>query len=232
MLNMKNRKQKQPKRGRSRKGRSSGYPPTTSFKPKSLIGTTYDNRVSSYVRSGYSDLNITASSSQTIGMVFASTGYYTNTAFQTWTSGSTDLPASFDFYRIDRIQVSFIFNSNFSSVANYAQTLPYLFYCVDYNDGAVTGIGDITQRSTCECARMDDVIAVNFTPRAQMTAYSTTISSGYAESPLMTWFSTSNTVSHYGLKFAVDATQMTSTSTTVGNLRLFVKCFFSCKEPK
>jgi hypothetical protein len=82
--------------------------------------------------------------------------------------------------------------------------------------------------------RSDKNLAITFTPRAQLASYSGGVTSGYMEAPLSSWFNTnsSNTPIHYGYKLGIDTTDMGAVAGTIGYARVFVKTYFSVKEPK
>lgn len=224
------------RRNKQRNGNRSSYGPTSTPSQVITFGNRIDNRANVVVRSGYTDLVISKGTLGIHGMSFLLTGFYIDSSFFTWTSGATDLSALYDFYRFDRVTVTAMFNANSGTVAGTIDTLPFFFYAVDLNDATTTGIGDITQMSTCECVMAGNntnnaLFIKTFTPRAQLQAYAG-VSTAYAEAPLGTWFNSSSLPIHYGLKWASDATAQTATTGTSGYVRIFVKAFFSAKQPK
>ncbi len=202
-----------------------------------LFGNGVDNKANVVVRSGYYDLIIAKGTTSAHGMSFLQTGFYIDTTFVSWPAGATDLAALYDFYRLDRVNVTAMYNYN--SAANNggtSNTLPFFFYAVDVNDATGYTISDIAQMSTCECVMGGNntnnmLWSKSFTPRAQLQAYAG-ISTGYAEAPIGTWFNSGSTPIHYGFKWASDTTATTDTTGNMGYIRIFVKCFLSAKQPK
>lgn len=226
------------RRKRSSKSKNMGtFPRESSLSGQAILfGNGLDNRVNIVTRCGYLDVNITAGTTIAQGISFLQTGFYVNSSFISWTSGVTDLAALYDFYRLERVQVSFMFDNTMSGIEKVTKTMPYFFSAIDYNDATVSTVGDITQMSTCECRLMTTsndgmVFTKTFTPRAQFQVYAGA-STAYAEATPGTWFNSSSTPIHYGLKTAVDASLCTDTTGVIGHYRIFVKAFMSAKQPK
>lgn len=203
-----------------------------------MLGNSYDNIVSHATRSNYADINVTAGATAGYSISLTNTGFYINSTFYSF-GGSTDLNTLFDFYRIDRVDVTWMCTTNISSTVNITTALPFLFAAIDYNDGNIPNMNTVTQLATCEMAvcgitANPYIMSKSFTPRASLLTYGGAVS-GYAESPLNLWYAnTDSTVSpvHYGVKFVLDSTQMTNTSGTIATIRVFVKTSYSLKGPK
>ncbi len=225
MQNRKNTRQR--RRGANR--------PSERISDRILLGSGAQNAVSRCTRSGYADAIVAKGVQAVYGCSFLPTGFYVNGTFYSY-GGATEPASLYDFYRIDRVQVSLFFNNNFGSIAGTADTLPSFFSCVDLNDATVTAITDITQSATCEMVMAGPTSNTclstrTFTPRAQISVYAGA-GTAYAESPLGMWFNTSATPIHYGFKFAVDASLQSNNTGNSGYWRLFVKSFMSLKSPR
>lgn len=220
---------------RSKKRNLTNTPGLTNFSVSGGTRLNTDNYVSKLVRSAYFDTTVPVAYTYSLGLSFNVQGFYAAGSFTSWAGGATDLSAAYDFYRIDRVEITFLFSQNQASTSTYVTALPYAFGAIDYNDATVTGnFADISQRSTCSFWRLDKPFKVNFTPRAQLGTYSGGVNSAYSEAPLGAWFNSNstNTPLHYGYKMVIDSTDMSAAAGTLGNMRIFVKCFFSAKEPK
>jgi hypothetical protein len=229
----------------SRKRQIKTFTPTTF----SLFGHAPTNRIdgrtiASSTRSSWADLPVTISSNPAVGngISFNLTGFYLGTTFYQW-KGTGDFTDNYDFYQLDRVNISFIFCNNMSNTTSTATQLPILFTCVDYNDAAwssSTSLADISNRSTARmvlCGPNEPPHVLSFTPRVMVNTYSTALTNGYMEAPLSAWYSTANNTGaypvHYGAKFAVDTSFMTgSTGLAIGNFRVFVKGFYSFRDPR
>jgi len=179
-----------------------------------------------------------SSTTSAYALSFINSGFYINTTYVGF-SGATDIVNLFDFYRIDRVCVTFIANTISSTSANLNTALPYLFTAIDYNDADIPTLSSITQAASCAMVlsginAKPYVTSREFTPRAAAQVYGTATTSAYAETPLNTWFANASTAPpvHYGLKFVIDATNMTTASTNIQNLRVMVKVSLSLKGPK
>jgi len=229
---MRKRKQNKQKRGRSRNQYSISASPDHRF----LFGAGLDNRANTVVRSGYYDFTIPVGLTNPHSMSFLLTGFYIDSVFTSY-GGANELANLYDFYRYDRVQVTGMYNYNSAAVTGgTAQTLPFFFSAIDVNDATVSSITDIMQLASCEVVMGGNptnnvVFNKTFTPRAQLQVYAG-VASAYAEAPLDTWYNTSSLPLHYGFKWAADNTATTSTTGNIGYLRLFVKSFFSAKQPK
>ena len=236
MMTSKRRNNKRQRgRGRRSRGAITGWKPTSTASGVRLNTFGGDNKISYVTRSAYADVTLNGSTTLFYGLSFNVQGYYLGATFVSWTSGAADVPALFDFYRIVRVEVTVLFNNNFSQLNTTTYTLPYVFDAVDYNDANLTAVGDIAQRATAEMhiANSNGIVFTrSFTPRAQLACYGSA-GTGYAEADLNTFFNSNSTVTplHYGLKVALDGSQSSGVN-PLGAFRFFVKALFECKEPK
>lgn len=206
-------------------------------KPKTLKlykSLTNKGSFGTYFRSGYQDLQLIAGQTYPYGMSFNSTGFIIGNTLTTWT-GSTDISLGWDAYRLNKVTVEFIFNNNFSQVNGVATTMPYIFIVNDYDDSNVTAITDIVQRDGCRCELLDHKITQGCVPKLAITAFATTTTNGYMEPKAHQWVSTGPAGSftdpqHYGIKIFIDASKMTNTTGSIGNLKVFVKAYFELKH--
>ena len=220
---------------RTRRGASSGWKTTTTVSGVRLNTFGGDNKISYVTRSAYADVTLNGSATLFYGMSFNVSGYYLGATFVNWLSGASDIPALYDFYRLDRVEVTVMFNNNFSQLNTTTYTLPFCFHAVDYNDATLSSVGDISQRATAELhiANANGIVFTRtFTPRAQLACYGSA-GTGYAEASSNQFFNSNSTVTplHYGLKVALDGTGSSGVN-PLGVFRFFVKALFSCKEPK
>jgi len=207
--------------------------PSNRISTQFQLGSGSTNNISKVTRSGYGEFAVANGIVMTRGISFTPTGFYMDSTFLPW-GGSGEPTALYDFYRLDRVQVTIVFNNNMSSIPGTTATLPIFFTCVDYNDATVSQISEILQSASSEMAiaNASGVIATRtFTPRAQLSVYAGA-GSAYAEAPNSMFFNTSATPIHYGMKLAVDSTLQSSSTGNNGYCRVFVKAFMSLKNPR
>lgn len=202
--------------------------------PRGITGGT---RVSygSIVRSGYTDLSILQGTGVGHGMSFTSAGFYVDGTLANF-NGGTDIGNAFDAYRIKAAYLHFVFNQNQSAVAVTSTTLPYLYVANDYDDVTTLSLADVLQRDGVKQFQLcGDVCKWKVVPKVAAAAYGTTAVSAYMEPKAMQWVSTGaisglTDAQHYGTKFYVDATKMTGTGASIGNLRVFVTVYYDLKH--
>jgi len=239
---------KQPSRKRAR---SSAY--RTSSKLSKSKGSSlglYNSSLSRATRSGYKDFDVFASGVQEYGFGVNAAGFqYTNNVVtpttQTW-NGSANIPDLYDAYRILGFQITATFNQNVSAVTNgVVQTLPFMYVCKDYTDiNTVSG-------SSAELMQKPDTIQICLgrtssrsydykgfvVPKISQTAFSSGTTVGYIQPKAYQWISTTNHTGnyidcpHFGIKFLIDASQMTAPGTfKIGTIRFYIKAFFEMKQ--
>jgi hypothetical protein len=176
----------------------------------------------SLTRSTIVDITISNGVPNFSGFSFNSSGVTRNGALNAW-GGATDISAGYDAYRLVKVVAEITYNQNSSNVNQSANTLPWVYTAMDYDDaGGAGGInvtaGAITQKDGC---RLDNFgtnggfkVIRSFAPKIALQAYGTSTLSGYMEPKAKQWVSTgtlgSTDPQHYGLWMVVDDNDQTS----------------------
>lgn len=210
----------------------------TSRVPRGIRGGSY----ASFFRSTWYDVAVTNQSTLPVGLAFNSSGIYINDTLSAW-AGATDISNAFDAYRINKVVVEVTYNQNTSNVNQVANTLPWLFTAVDYDDAGGVAGANITRQAITQKdgARIDSFgtgggnkIVRSFVPKIAVGAYATAAVTGYMEPKGRQWISTgtlgTGDPKHYGLWMFIDDSQQTATTSTNGYMRIFVKAYFECKH--
>lgn len=195
-----------------------------------------------FFRSGYADLTVANQSALPYGFAFNSSGFYINDTLNSW-SGATDISNAFDAYRINKVVVEFTYNQNTSNVNQSANTLPWLFSAVDYDDAGGVAGANITRAAIVQKdgARVDNFgtgggnkIVRSFVPKIAVAAYATAAVTGYMEPKAKQWISTgtlgTGDPKHYGLWTFLDNSDQTANTGTNGYCRIFIKVYFEAKH--
>lgn len=137
----------------------------------------------------------------------------------------TELTALYDQYRIDWIELKFIFSNNTSSVNSPSTVLP-TFYCVkDYDDTNTAGRADLEQYENCQIWQAgsqqmsDGMYIVRVRPNVDIALYQG-VTTGYARGKPMFIDTGSPNVPHYGIKVAWDTFKSPQGSTIIGYMNL------------
>lgn len=148
---------------------------------------------------------------------------------------STELQALYDQYKIDWVEVDFIFSNNQSSVNSPATNLPIMWICKDYDDSNQASVTDIQQYENAKCWQMGEIGKTHFKmrvkPRYANQVYNTGVSGSYA--PQAGFIDTVyNNVPHFGLKLAYDPIKTPASSTLVGYLSINCRYHLTMKHTK
>lgn len=151
-----------------------------------------------------------------------------------WTLNSlpnyTEFTNLFDQYRINYIEVKFIYDHNVGEVASSAgiaananMGLPNVYLARDYDDAsALGGIDEYLQYEGCIVRRLGDIFSIRIYPHIASAAYSGTFTS--YKNDTRAWIDVNSTgVAHYGLKMGVDASMCNSAAgaaVAIGRLTL------------
>lgn len=121
-------------------------------------------------------------------------------------TGYSEFQAVFDSYRITGVEMSWFPEANSAQVAVGSATavLPLMYIAPDYNDATAPATADVLlEHEDLMMKRVDEKWRIFVKPRAQIAMYSGGVFTGYMESKVPQWISTSSpSVLHYGLKWA------------------------------
>lgn len=137
----------------------------------------------------------------------------------------TELTALYDQYRIDYVDMQFIFSNNQSSVNTPATVLPIMYLCKDYDDTNSASVTDLQQYSTQQTWQLGNmtngngVHHVKVKPNVDISLYQG-LTTGYARGKPMLVDTGSPAVPHYGVKVAFDPISQPGASTLVGYLSI------------
>ena len=147
----------------------------------------------------------------------------------------TELTALYDQYRIDWVEMEFIYSIN-SSVGS-TSPLPVMYLAKDYDDPGSAPITALQQYDSCVTWQMGDqrgegkkVIRVR--PNVDINVYNTAVSNGFARSPPIFIDTQSPNVPHYGVKVAMDPIKFAASSTVLGYLSINMKYHLSMMHTK
>lgn len=137
---------------------------------------------------------------------------------------SAEFTALFDEYRIDYIDVKFMYDKSVAeSVPEGGSFLPIIYLVKDYDDSTPPGTDYATllQYDNLVVRRLDKDFTVRIRPRASVAAYSGTFTS-YMAAPSKAWCDcNSPSVAFYGIKYIVDGGIEGGVGTkTIGHLRM------------
>lgn len=151
-----------------------------------------------------------------------------------------ELQALFDNYRIKKVYLKFIYNFNTSEQvdggASLYSSLPTIFYAYDPDDSGIPATqADVLSMSRCKVARLDKIMNMSVSPRAQNLAVSnSSLSGGVVAGGIMnpkTWLdSNSTTVDHYGVKFWIDNWQTGLVGNNINCLQIIPTYILECKN--
>lgn len=149
---------------------------------------------------------------------------------------NAEMRAMWDQYRLNCVVVRFTYHQQASQSGQITFPTPILHYAIDHTDssGAAVSPADLKEYSTYRQVQLKNAmtIKIKIFPRWQGVAYKTVASVGYR--PNRGWLATDDyTVPHYGLKYAVDASQCGgSGELQVGNMTVDAKYYLQFKEGK
>lgn len=161
-----------------------------------------------------------------IGFGFSNRNLWVDESSTTSIPGYTEIENLFDLYRIMKVEVSILPNSN---VQDYATTssigIPYVFTAYDANSGAAPTYDVIQQYGTCRTDIADKVIRRTIYPRIPASGSSNVINAGPSSKDM--WVKTSTDIPSYGFLTWFDVTGSTNS-----RLRVSFKIFYECKNVK
>lgn len=148
---------------------------------------------------------------------------------------SSELTALYDQYKIDWVEVDFIFSNNQSSVNSPGTNMPIMWVCKDYDDSNAASVTDIQQYESAKCWQMGEVGKTHFKmrvrPKLASSVYNTGVSGTY--SPQSGFIDTAYTnVPHFGIKLAYDPIKTPASATLVGYLSINAKYHLTMKHTK
>ena len=143
----------------------------------------------------------------------------------------TEFSALFDMYRINYVDVMFIYDHNSGEVATAAGTaananmgLPNIYLARDYDDAdALSTIDDYLQYEGVVIKRLGNTFTMRVYPHIAVAAYGSGAFSSYKNEKKAWIDCSSQGVAHYGLKMGIDASMcnpMVSAATWIGRLTL------------
>jgi hypothetical protein len=144
----------------------------------------------------------------------------------------TEFTSLFDQYKIDLVEVMFIFSNNQSSVNQPATVLPLFISCLDYDDSNLAGFAAIEQYSNHQLWQAgssfmnNGIHTVKVKPNPDFMLYNGA-TSGYGRALDAIMDTGSSTVPHYGVKVCWDTYKPPVVSTNIGYLNIVCKYHFS-----
>lgn len=148
----------------------------------------------------------------------------------------TEYTALWNEYRINWVDVTFIFNRNNSQVPDPSYTsiqLPNLITAADPNDATIPAFSELMQIPNVRVDRLDKVIKRRVYPKASLAAYSGAFTS-YANAGKV-WLDTNSPgVRYYGLKIDVNSPVPHTGGTTylLGAIQVYLRYNMSFRHPK
>lgn len=137
-----------------------------------------------------------------------------------------EFTSMYDQYRIDWVEVRFMFSNNSSSVNSPATVLPAFYIAKDYDDANSAGRPELEQYNNLKIwqaggqTNRNGIFKVRVKPRAAVQYYNG-VASGYGPTQGQPRIDTSSpAVPHYGLKMAWDTFKSPAASTIIGYLNI------------
>lgn len=137
----------------------------------------------------------------------------------------TEFTNLYDQYRIDWVEVKFMFSNNNSSVNSPATVLPTIYLAKDYDDTAAAGVPELSQYQNMQVWQLGSQQASNgfytvrVKPNVDVALYQG-VTTGYARGKPMLIDTSSSEVPHYGIKVAWDTFKAPAASTIIGYLNV------------
>lgn len=156
------------------------------------------------------------------------------------TPGYQDFQSLFDMYKINKVELTFIYCHNSGAAwENGAATppqwsLPVLYVTEDQDDGNAVNASmfQIQQFKRCVFGRLDKPIKYTVYPKAATALYNGVIATGYGMAKNQ-WVDCDNAgVEHYGMKFTINPAAPGSDVTILGKLQIICKYFFSFRAAR
>ena len=157
-------------------------------------------------------------------------------------TGYQEFEALYDRYMITCVVLKFrIINNpdntyplNNTAGGNMTNWFPRLFYCPDYDDNNTETVGTLRERArTKMCVLKPNMYKkIVVKPACTIQTYYTTTGAGYAPK-WKQWIDMGQSgVPHYGLKWAVDCSNVDPSDTYPFKLEIEKQYFFKCKDVK
>jgi len=174
------------------------------------------------------DVDFTADVSHGFG--FSPSALWVNGVSTTTIVGASEIAACFDMVRIQKVEVTMLPGNNFlgfgtNTVTTGQRNIPYIYHCIDYNNGDNPSLAAIRQQPTVMVDSFDHVIRRTIHPRVSMSQ-----SSGFngitSMSPNPNLFiSVGSDIPCYGLKIYAD---LFNTPFTYDVARFSFKIYYEC----
>ena len=154
----------------------------------------------------------------------------------------SEFTALFDMYRINKIEITWIYDHNSGDVATSAGVaananmgVPNIVIVTDYDDAsALSVINDYLQYEPCRICRLDKPVRHTLRPHTAVAVYNGAFS-GYGNDRARWIDCDSSAAEHYGCKWAVDATMCNiagSAAVRIGTLNVYYKFFVDFRSTK
>lgn len=156
--------------------------------------------------------------------------------------GYAEFEALYDRYMITCVVLRFrIINNpnatwplNTGTANNATNWFPRLFYCPDYDDNSAESVATLRERSgtKMKILKPNQYIKVVVKPACTIQTYYTTTGAGYAPK-WKQWIDMGQSgVPHYGLKWAVDCSNVDPSDTYPFKFEIEKQYYFKCKDVK
>lgn len=145
---------------------------------------------------------------------------------------ATEFGNLFDSYRIDSVSMKWMFtatNNALSGVA-YVSAMPLLYTVIDKDDGTpATTLEEMEQYQNLKVRRCEKPLKAYVRPRVAISVYKGAFT-GYGQANKNFFVDMANQdIEYYGLKWAIDPNGCT-TDAVVGQFKIIVKYYFTCKD--
>lgn len=140
----------------------------------------------------------------------------------------TEFVNLYDQYRIDWVEVEFVFSNNSSGVGTPTTCLPLIYLAKDYDNSGTAGIADLQQYHNCQMWQLGEQRGsgkrvIRLKPSVADALYNNSaVTTGYGRAKPMFIDTDSPLVPHYGIKLAMDPITPPGSTSLVGYLSINV----------